>query len=297
MDSRDTFIQKIRALREQRSVWGNEGDLPILRQFLPHLSEEQIRITIEEGERTRITPHFALPPVHFQEARWAVSYSLHDRDFTQRSVRLSLKPRYAAPPHAPFPTHYREEAKRYALEHWPDSLREGSLQGVESVWVVDPTRLDNSGLPENTHQVFLVLTRDAQELEADTSQSQLELLEEATLEVVVGYQVGSLIEVCGPDHFRAKWWERGYSYHHRRIAVCARDGFGLSYAHCPGCGHVFYEANWRPESYPSVTPSVAAALNAADHVFEADPSVAQVHDKSRWESGQNAHELRLPGRG
>lgn len=140
---------------------------------------------------------------------------------------------------SPFPL-FADRAQAYAREHWAEQLIVTQVKSVMTINLYDTAVIDSHGRPKEVRTIECGLGRFWDELQADTSASQGDLIGQSFVHLAVNKVEEEELTGLHNRHFSPT------------IACCSRCGSGLSYTRCDVCKTHFYSRNWRPVPFPRV---------------------------------------------
>ena len=164
------------------------------------------------------------------------------------------------------------KAIKFAEDNWSDELILVSWESTIEIVIQDPSKLVQSGFqknqPETVMSLYVALNRSPNEIRNDHSRPEIELIDDAIVEMT----------------FDTKIWhelEGGLnSYFHSNCAYCG-DGLGLSV--CEGCGHKFKDNGYRSGPASPLSEKMVEFIQQNGHVFEQDPNIVLDRERNNYE--------------
>lgn len=147
--------------------------------------------------------------------------------------------------------------------------------------VEDPSNLIK-GYPKTTHEIYVVLNRDFNELNNDKSAPSSVNFDNAIIEMTLDKEKGR--ELRGSMG--------GFTEYN-----CAHCGGGLLLRSCSSCGHEFNDDHYRSGWYTPLSPKMVAFLEQQGHKFAVSPEIAQKNEMVQLAERLAREGVRLSERG
>ncbi len=243
----------------------------IVGQLCPHLSKAEVKAIIAKAEREKCSYYFAMPPLLIDNVVGVACIEPASKDGSEPQV-ASISFVFAQKV-TPKSVRYSKRALNFARRYWGDSLVTDKSKSYVTICVKDPTKLDDNGSATTTTCVHFTTARNWQDLLADHSAPQSQLINNSILHIT---SVAALAMELGNE---------GGCY--GNDCCCAHCGGGLFLTVCTACNHNFEDDGWSCGWNTPLPEKIVSYLVQHGHQFAIDPAVARHFEAAKWSQSQS----------
>ncbi len=233
-----------------------------LKAISPHLNEEETHSAFDLTKSGSV--YVAIPPTKVKDGFLIASLTKSSKsDNTWISIYGGrTKASYAdGNPRGDVFCNYlhSDKAISYADENWSEAILLDSWVDYGTIYLDDPTNLNERGYPKTSKVIYWVVNRRWNDIINDHSRPESELINDALVIVTTNRFEGSEI----------KGGRGGYTEFN-----CAYCGQGLGLSGCGNCGHTFKDNQFRCGWFTPLPKKVIALLQKEGFKFGMDPKIA-----------------------